>query len=751
MKKLLSLILALILLTAPVLAAGSGTGDAVYFNRTTLATGFTYDNAVSYTATGRRVEKYTMESAPGSSVYPIVLACDTIYGGMNVTEAISYARSLGYGVVGAVNADFFYTDTKVPMGMVVENGVYKSSPEGGNAIAFEGGAAFVSEMPRVDINIANDRSGASAALTHFNKSRTEKGGLYLYSEHFSTVSTRTATDGWAVRMKITEGAMSLRGTLKAQVTEVYEGKDAQKIGAGYLVLTAAAASELRGVYESFAVGDTVTISVQCSDERLAAAKWASGCGNILVSGGEVYHSEWWDSAVSGVNPRTAVGIKADGTVVLQVMDGRSSASRGATLPELAADLISQGCVTAVNMDGGGSSVMDVLLPGSNYCSMVNSPSDGSPRRVASYIMLVTDAAPTGNANSLYLKQDGAFVLSGSSIKLDYLATDSALKTAAVPSGLTASAKLGTVSGGVYTAGQTAGADTVSLSASGASGSGTIHVISKADAIYVTDAATGKTLSSVTMERGDTLSLAASVRYLLRAVSMDKSAVTYAVTGDVGAITPDGVFTASGTPGAEGKITVSAAGLSYDVKVKVAFEFSDMEGHWAKEYVRTLYNAGVVNGATPTAFAPDMSMKRGDFVLMLYRAAGSPAITGELPFTDVKADAYYAAAINWAAQNGIARGDGSGAFSPESTLTRQEGFTFVYRALGALNVKYTDGDVSLLDQFTDRDNVSDWAAQAAATLVNMGVVQGSSGYLDPSGQLTRAQMAKILCTTLYRAG
>ena len=130
--------------------------------------------------------------------------------------------------------------------------------------------------------------------------------------------------------------MSLRGTLKAQVTEVYEGKDAQKIGAGYLVLTAAAASELRGVYESFAVGDTVTISVQCSDERLAAAKWASGCGNILVSGGEVYHSEWWDSAVSGVNPRTAVGIKADGTVVLQVMDGRSSASRGATRPAIRA-------------------------------------------------------------------------------------------------------------------------------------------------------------------------------------------------------------------------------------------------------------------------------------------------------------------------------------------------------------------------------------------------------------------------------
>jgi hypothetical protein len=749
MKRILSLLLALTLLLTPALAAGGGTGAAVYLNRATLAPGFTYDNAISYTAAGRRVETYTMETAPGSSVHPIVLACDTIYGGMTVSEAISYARGLGYNVVGAVNGDFFYTDTKVPTGMVVENGVYKSSPEGCNAVAFGNGTAAVSEAPKVDITITKDGDGGTAQLTHFNKTRTEKGGLYLYSQHFSTVSTRTTTDGWAVRMKVTEGAMSVSGTVKAQVTDVYEGKDASKIGEGYLVLTAATASELHSVYESFAVGDTVTITTKCSDERLAAAGWVTGCGNILVSDGQVYRSEWWDSAVSAANPRTAVGVKADGTVVLQVMDGRTSASRGATLAELAADLISQGCVTAVNMDGGGSSVMDVLLPGSNYCTMVNSPSDGSPRRVASYLMLVTDSPSTGVAAGLHLKQDGAIVLTGSSLRLDYLATDSALKTAAVPAGLGVSAQLGTVTNGVYTAGQATGTDTVTLSAAGVTGSGTIHVISRADAISVTNASTGKAVSSVTLEQGETLSLTAAVKYLLRSVAMDAAAVSYAVTGDIGTVTPEGVFTASGTPGAEGKLTVSAAGLTYDVQVKVAFEFSDMKGHWAEEYVRKLYQAGVVNGATPTTFAPEGSMKRGDFMEMLYRAVGKPAVTGESPFTDVKADLYYAAAINWAAQSGIAKGDGDGAFRPEGTLTRQEGFAFVHRALAALGVKYTEGDLALLEQFTDKASLADWAAQSAATLVGMGVLQGNGGALSPTGELTRAQMAKILCTVLYR--
>ena len=116
---------------------------------------------------------------------------------------------------------------------------------------------------------------------------------------------------------------------------------------------------------------------------------------------------------------------------------------------------------------------------------------------------------------------------------------------------------------------------------------------------------------------------------------------------------------------------------------------------------------------------------------------------------MKADAYYASAINWAAQTGIAKGDGAGLFNAESTLTRQEGFTFVYRSLTALGVKYTEGDAALLEQFTDRDSLADWAAQSAATLVGMGVLQGSGGALDPAGQLTRAQMAKILCTVLYR--
>ena len=107
-KRLLCLILACMLLTTCALAYGAGTGEAVYVNRWTLANGFTYENAFCYSSSGSRNETFVVENTPGSSVYPIVLACDTIYGGMTITQMISYAESLGYNVVGAVNSDFGY-------------------------------------------------------------------------------------------------------------------------------------------------------------------------------------------------------------------------------------------------------------------------------------------------------------------------------------------------------------------------------------------------------------------------------------------------------------------------------------------------------------------------------------------------------------------------------------------------------------------------------------------------------------------
>ena len=744
-KRLLSLLLAAVVLVTPALAYGDGTGEAVYINTTELADGFTYTNAVSYDDDGR-AESFTLETERGSSVYPIVMACDTIYGGFTVTEMIAYAESLGYNVVGAVNADFGESNG-VPTGMVVENGVYKSSPEGNSAIAFNDGRAFVSEKPEVELTFTNEENGYEYTTEHLNKSRTDY-GAYVFSEYFSTVSTRTSGDGWFVRFEVLGGdELTLGGEVELIVTEINTDGDSVSIGGDNLILTASDAAALGMVAESFEVGDRVTLEISCSDSRLEDADWVSGCGNILALDGEIYDQNRWNSEVTDANPRTAIGIKSDGTVVYHVLDGRSSLSVGATLEELAQDMLSMGCVDVVNLDGGGSSVMSLRVPGIDGFTVVNDPSDGRLRSVSSYILFVTDSDPNGSASRLFLAEDGDYVLAGSSVDIIVVATDRALYTVAAPESVSARAQRGTVEAGVYTAPESAGTDSISLSGGGVSGSGTLHVIDRVDSLTVTDAATGNTVSQLMLENGEIVDLDVAAKYLMRDVSLSDETVEYTLTGDIGTITPDGVFTASLSGAAAGTISVSCGGVTREISVRVAFEFTDMRGHWASEFVKELYEAGIVTGVTDTEFGPSLSMKRGDFVLMLYRAAGQPAVSGSAGFEDVAADAYYADAVAWAVANGITEGKGEGAFAPDDTLTRQEGFTFLYRALDVLGSDFVEGDTALLDSFADGASVAEWARSATATLITNGVVEGSESGLNPTGSLTRAEMAKMLASVV----
>ena len=94
------------------------------------------------------------------------------------------------------------------------------------------------------------------------------------------------------------------------------------------------------------------------------------------------------------------------------------------------------------------------------------------------------------------------------------------------------------------------------------------------------------------------------------------------------------------------------------------------------------NQGVTSGVSSTMFAPNQPCTRAQIVTFLWRAAGSPAPKSASNFTDVPADAYYAKAVAWAVENGITGGTGDGKFSPDATCTRAQAVTFLYRASGS---------------------------------------------------------------------
>lgn len=115
-------------------------------------------------------------------------------------------------------------------------------------------------------------------------------------------------------------------------------------------------------------------------------------------------------------------------------------------------------------------------------------------------------------------------------------------------------------------------------------------------------------------------------------------------------------------------------------VNYAMDLSDVAGDaYYAEAVRWALSEGITTGTSADQFSPDATCTREQAVTFLYRAAGSPAISGESAFEDVGADAYYARAVAWAAQNGVTNGISQALFGTGSDCTRAQIVTFLYRA------------------------------------------------------------------------
>ena len=173
-------------------------------------------------------------------------------------------------------------------------------------------------------------------------------------------------------------------------------------------------------------------------------------------------------------------------------------------------------------------------------------------------------------------------------------------------------------------------------------------------------------------------------------------------------------------------------------------FQDLDtGRWYHEYTDYVIAKGLMNGMDETHFAPEGSLTRGMLVTTLYRLAGEPEVAEAATFTDVKAGRYYAEAVAWAEDLGIAKGMTATAFQPEGTVTRQQAATFLYRYVTEyLEQEAVEG--ADLTAFTDGSKVQDYAKTAMSWAVAEGFFEGyGDGTLRPFTALTRAQMAKLL--------
>ena len=172
-------------------------------------------------------------------------------------------------------------------------------------------------------------------------------------------------------------------------------------------------------------------------------------------------------------------------------------------------------------------------------------------------------------------------------------------------------------------------------------------------------------------------------------------------------------------------------------------FTDITGHWAADNILFAASRGLLSGTSDTTFSPGTGMTRGMFVTALGRLAGiNPDSYKTGKFTDVKADAYYAPYVNWAAQTGIVTGVTATTFAPDTNINREQMAVIMknYAAKLGYDLPQTLKAVT----FADNANISSWAKDAVRAMQQAGILAGKNGNkFDPKGTATRAEVATVL--------
>ena len=186
----------------------------------------------------------------------------------------------------------------------------------------------------------------------------------------------------------------------------------------------------------------------------------------------------------------------------------------------------------------------------------------------------------------------------------------------------------------------------------------------------------------------------------------------------------------------GKVEVKATFMEDNSMLNFFYDVPNNAYYY--EAVKWAQEKGITGGIGNDLFGPNQPCTRAQIVTFLWRAAGSPVVNYAMNMTDVAEDAYYAGAVRWALSEGITTGTGDGKFSPDTTCTRAQSVTFLFRAIG----KLVDSKAEFSDVLTDS-----YYANAVAWAVENGVTNGiGNGLFGPDNSCTRAQIV----TFLFRA-
>lgn len=166
-------------------------------------------------------------------------------------------------------------------------------------------------------------------------------------------------------------------------------------------------------------------------------------------------------------------------------------------------------------------------------------------------------------------------------------------------------------------------------------------------------------------------------------------------------------------------------------------FADVAAdHWAAASIAQLKEAGVVNGSGDGNYTPEADITRAEFTKMVVGVMGLEAAAAEVAFEDCTAGDWFTPYVAAAVEAGLVNGVSETEFAPNATITREQAFAIIGRAI--------DAEATTAVAFTDAADIDEYAAPYVALLVELGIVNGyEDNTIRPDANITRAEAAKIL--------
>ena len=485
---------------------------------------------------------------------------NNVYGMQALSGMVDDANAQGKNVVAAINGDLYHMGYGLPIGIFVDNGKILTDPlPEMHWSAFglkEDNTSIYGQGPYLAKNISF--LDKKLKLTHLNRVVYETDSLVLYTDDYYTstkndqakftdlTGSKEAID--EIVCNVIEGEPRHNEVMKLEVVEVRKGKYNSPIKDGQAVI--AATGKYKSEVANLKAGDQIDVSFSFG-EGWKNVEIAIGGQAILLENGVVKSD--LNKVSASRNPRTAIGTKANGEIVFIVVDGRNSGiSEGLTLNELALLMKDMGCVSALNLDGGGSSEFIAKLAGETKYTIVNTPSDPGnvERKVANGLFIVNTSQPS-KASQFIVKPNMTKVLVNSSVDLNQVAVDDNYNI--VPYSGTVqwvvNSTLGTIDNkGVFKAGTKVGKVEATVTSSDMRGKGEIEVVSNITTIK-------PNVTSINIASAGTKKIYMSAYAGRKRITCTNSAFQFSVDGGIGTIDKDGLFKASTNKGGTGSINI----------------------------------------------------------------------------------------------------------------------------------------------------------------------------------------------------